>query len=99
MICGNFTTTDRGFHGEIRFFGFSEKVELLRIDGKESDRAPDFRIVAADDERVEFGPAWQNTSKAGRDYVSLKLNPVLAAPIYLRLVETRTAGKYVLLAD
>ena len=48
MICGNFKATDRGFHGEIRFFGLSEKVEILRIGDKASDKSPDYRIVAAD---------------------------------------------------
>ena len=49
MICGNFTTTDHGFSGEIRFFGKREQVVLLPIEGQDNEKAPHFRIVAADD--------------------------------------------------
>lgn len=99
MICGNFITTERGFAGEIRFFGFREQVELRRVEGKENDKAPDFRIVAADDERIEFGAAWKKTSKEQRDYVSFKLNPVIGSPVYLRLFETEIADEYELVSN
>lgn len=99
MICGNFIPTDRGYTGEIRFFGAREKVELVPVDGKDNDKAPDFRIVAADDGRIEYGAAWQKTSKEGRDYVSLKLNPVVAPPVYLRLFETEAGGEYELVSS
>ncbi|MCE4545076.1 DUF736 domain-containing protein [Sphingobium sp. WTD-1] len=99
MICGNFTATDRGFHGEIRFFGLSEKVEILRIDDKASDKSPDYRIVAADDERIEFGVGWLKATKDQKPYASLKLNPVLAPDVHLRLVSTETTGKFELKVD
>ena len=100
MICGNFVPTDRGYIGEIRFFGFREKVELHQVEGKDNEKAPDFRIHPADDERIEYGAAWRKTSKEGRNYVSLKLNPVVAQPVYLRLFESETvAGEYELLAS
>lgn len=99
MICGNFNPTDCGYTGEIRFFGTREKVELRRIDGKDNEKAPDFRIVAADNERIEYGAAWQKTSKEGRDYISLKLNLVVAPPVYLRLFETEVAGEYELVSN
>jgi len=57
MICGNFTFTDDGFTGEIRFFGKREQVVLLPIEDQDNEKAPHFRIVAADDERIEFGAA------------------------------------------
>lgn len=74
MICGNFKATDRGFHGEIRFFGSSEKVEILRIDEKASDKSPDYRIVAADNESIEFGVGWLKSGRDGKPYP-----PVIAA--------------------
>ncbi|MDB5575369.1 MAG: hypothetical protein JWR80_545 [Bradyrhizobium sp.] len=94
MICGLFTTTDRGLTGEIRFFGAREQVELRRVE-KESDKAPDYRILAVDDPRIDYGAAWCKTSKEGRDYLSLKLDSGLfPAPIYPRLYETDVAGEH-----
>ncbi len=98
MISGNFTTTDRGYAGEIRSFGVREKVELHRVE-KASDKAPDFRIHPADDERIDYGAAWQKVSKEGRDYISLKLTPLGAPPIYLRLRATDEPGEYELLTS
>ncbi len=91
MISGTFISTDRGFIGEIRSFGVREKVELHRI-AKASDKAPDFRIHPADDERIDYGVAWQKVSKEGRDYISLKLTPLAGEPIYLRLHEPGEYG-------
>lgn len=99
MIRGIFTTTNRGYTGEIRFFGTREQVELRPIDGKDNDKAPDFRIVAADDERIEFGAAWKKTSKEQRDYVSFKLTLPGGTPVYLRLFENETTGDYELVSD
>jgi uncharacterized protein (DUF736 family) len=100
MICGNFTTTEQGFTGEIRFFGFLEKVELRRIESKDSDKAPDFRIVPVDNLGIEFGAAWSKTSKEKRNYLSLKLCPVFGQPVYLRLFETvEDPGKFELVAS
>ena len=99
MIRGIFTTTNRGYTGEIRFFGTREQVELRPIDGKDNDKAPDFRIVAADDERIEFGAAWKKTSKEQRDYVSFKLTLPGGTPVYLRLFEYETTGDYELVSD
>lgn len=101
LLCGNFTPTDDGFTGEIRFFGQRpEQVVLRPIEDQDNEKAPHFRIVAADDERIEFGAAWRKTSKEGRKYISFKLNPVVAQPVYLRLFENETtAGQYELLAS
>lgn len=100
MICGIFTSTDYGFTGEIRFFGSCEEVRLIGVEGKDNDKAPDFRILPGDDDQVEFGAAWRKTSKNGRKYISLKLNPVLTPPVYLRLYESETIdGEYELVAS
>jgi uncharacterized protein (DUF736 family) len=95
MICGHFTTNDQGnLLGEVRFFGAREQVELRRVE-KASNKAPDFRILAVDNERFDYGAAWRETSKDGRDYLSLKLDSGLfPAPVYLRLYETDVAGEH-----
>lgn len=99
MITGTFTATDQGFSGEIRFFGKREQVLLRPVEPQENEKAPDFRIQPIDDDRIEFGAAWRRTSKGGRDYICLKLNPVVSAPVYLRLYETETAGVHELVVN
>lgn len=100
MIRGIFTTTDHGYAGEIRSFGVREQVELRRVEGKDNDKAPDFRIHPADDDRIDFGAAWAKTSKEQRAYVSLKLTHLGGTPVYLRLFENaETPGTYELVSD
>ncbi|MCQ9156192.1 DUF736 domain-containing protein [Acidomonas methanolica] len=99
MIRGIFTTTENGYIGEIRSFGVREQVELRRVEGKDNDKAPDFRIHPTDDDRIDFGAAWAKTSKEGRDYVSFKLTPLGGTPVYLRLFENETTGAYELISD
>ena len=61
------------------------KVKLVPTT-KDSDNAPDFRIVAG---TYELGAAWKKKAKeTGREYLSVKLDdPSLPAPIYGTLVE------------
>lgn len=100
MIRGTFTTTDRGYTGEIRSFGVREQVELRRVEGKDNDKAPDFRINPADDDRIDYGAAWAKISKENRPYVSFKLTLLGGTPVYLRLFENETTpGIYELVSD
>ena len=100
MIRGTFTTTDRGYTGEIRSFGVREQVELRRVEGKDNDKAPDFRIHPADDDRIDYGAAWAKISKENRPYVSFKLTLLGGTPVYLRLFENETTpGIYELVSD
>ncbi len=94
-ISGHFTTTETGIAGEIRFFGAREQVVLRRVEKTENEKSPDFRILAADDERIDYGAAWAKTSKDERNYISLKLDsPLFAGPTYPTLNETEATGEY-----
>ncbi|WP_230280024.1 DUF736 domain-containing protein [Altererythrobacter sp. H2] len=99
MIRGIFTTTENGYTGEIRSFGVREQVELRRVEGKDNDKAPDFRIHPVDDDRIDFGAAWAKTSKENRAYVSFKLTLLGGTPVYLRLFKDETSGTYELVSD
>jgi uncharacterized protein (DUF736 family) len=80
---GRFTRTAQGYAGRIKTLTFEVGLEL-RPNRKEHDKAPDFRIHAP---FGEFGAAWQRTSAAEREYLSVKLDdPALPAPIYASLV-------------
>ena len=59
--------------------------------GKHGDSQPDFVVLGApseEDGEFEFGAAWAKTSKAGKPYLSVKLDgPTLAQPINCALTK------------
>ncbi|MBD3817420.1 DUF736 domain-containing protein [Brevundimonas diminuta] len=92
---GTFTANDKGgFTGVIKTLTLNTKAGFRPVE-KESDKAPDFRVSAAD---MDIGAAWKKTSREGRDYISVKLDdPNFPAPVYATLSETDTAGEYTLI--
>jgi uncharacterized protein (DUF736 family) len=81
---GTFTKHENGFTGAVKTLSLNVKAKFIAAD-KESDKAPDFRILTGN---VEFGAAWKKTAQNGRDYLSVRLDdPSFAAPIFANLVE------------
>ena len=82
---GTFTKSENGgFSGAVKTLTLNVKAQLRPAE-KTNEKAPDFRIFAG---QTEFGAAWKQTSKDGRDYLSVKLDdPSFTAPIYASLVE------------
>jgi uncharacterized protein (DUF736 family) len=82
---GTFFPGENGsFHGAIRTITLDVEAEI-RPSAKESERAPDYRVIAA---AIEFGAAWRKTSRDQREYLSVKLDdPGFAAPVYASLIE------------
>ena len=81
---GIFTAQDDGFTGTLRTLILNVKVKIVPIP-KESENAPDYRIVAG---TVEVGAAWKKISKANRPYLSVVLDdPSFPATLYTRLIE------------
>lgn len=65
------------------------KAKFIPAD-KESDKAPDYRILAGS---VEFGAAWKKTAQNGREYLSVRLDdPSFAMPIFANLIEDKDAN-------
>lgn len=86
---GIFTKSDNGFAGAIRTLSLDVKAKFIPTD-KESDKAPDYRIVAGS---VELGAAWKKTAQNGREYLSVRLDdPSFAAPIFANLIEGEDAN-------
>jgi len=80
---GTFTKSADGFSGAVKTLTLNVKARLMPAE-KANEKAPDYRIFAGS---TEFGAAWKQTSKEGRDYVSVKLDdPSFPAPIYASLV-------------
>jgi uncharacterized protein (DUF736 family) len=75
-----------GYAGIIRTLTMSVRVRLIANDRKDTDGAPDFRIVAG---AAEIGAAWRRTRKGSEEaYLSVKLDdPALPQPIWGALLE------------
>ena len=81
---GTFTEQNKSFIGTVRTLTLNVKVKIVPND-KESESAPDYRIVAGN---FEIGAAWKKISKADKPYLSATLDdPSFPATIYARLVE------------
>lgn len=86
---GTFTKSETGFTGAVKTLTLNVKAKFIPAE-KESDKAPDFRILAG---AVEFGAAWKKTAQNGREYLSVRLDdPSFAAPIFANLIEGEEAN-------
>jgi uncharacterized protein (DUF736 family) len=86
---GTFTKTDNSFAGAVKTLSLNVKTTFIPTE-KESDKAPDYRILAG---AVEFGAAWKKTAQNGREYLSVRLDdPSFAAPIFANLIEGEDAS-------
>jgi uncharacterized protein (DUF736 family) len=81
-----------GYHGDI--FGCCEwrdlaSVRISPVPAKQGN-GPDYTVTAEPqicEGKFEIGAAWRKTSKAGKAYLSVKLdNPTFAAPINCALI-------------
>jgi uncharacterized protein (DUF736 family) len=83
---GTFTKSgDGAYSGAIKTLNLNIKNVQLRPAEKETDKAPDFRLIASG---VEIGAAWKKTSRSKRDYLSVTLDdPSFSAPVYANLVD------------
>jgi uncharacterized protein (DUF736 family) len=82
---GIFTAQNDSYTGSVRTLTLNVKVKIVPNE-KESENAPDYRIVAGN---FEIGAAWKKISRtAERPYLSVTLDdPSFPATIYARLVE------------
>lgn len=88
-LIGTFTAQDNGYTGTVRTLTLNVKLKIVASD-KDSDKAPDYRIVAGN---YEIGAAWKKVSKQDRPYLSVTLDdPSFPATIYARLLENEAGG-------
>jgi uncharacterized protein (DUF736 family) len=87
---GTFARDEHGvFYGTIRTVVLTVET-VIRPSEKESGKAPDYRVFAGP---LEFGAAWEKTSRKNQVYLSVKLDdPSFAAPIYASLMESEDGG-------
>ena len=83
---GTFTKSDNGFAGAVRTLSLNIEAKFISTE-KESDKAPDYRILAGS---VELGAAWKKPAQkdGGKIFYSVKLDdPSFSSPIYANLIE------------
>lgn len=91
---GTFTKSQDGaYNGAIKTLGFNVKSAQLRPVDNEEGKGPDYRVFAGD---TEFGTAKKRTSRANRDYLSVKLDdPSFQRPIWAAMVEAEEGYRLV----
>jgi uncharacterized protein (DUF736 family) len=90
-VIGTFSAVKDGYAGTIRTLLVNSKVRIVANDRKETEGAPDFRIMAG---VVEIGAAWRKT-KQGTDetYLRVKLDdPAWPQPVWGALIESTDDG-------
>jgi len=90
-VIGTFSTVKDGYAGTIRTLTMTAKVSILANDRKESEGAPDFRIMAGP---AEIGAAWRKIKQGSEEtYLRVKLDdPTLPQPIWGALLESSDDG-------
>src|ERR1700751_1179428 len=94
MQIGTFTKSgENGYSGELRSLLLSISEASITPVVAKTASGPDFVIIATrygigdDNYEYEIGTAWERTSRAGKKYLSVKLDcPTLAAPIHCALI-------------
>ena len=90
-VIGTFSVVKDGYAGTIRTLTMTAKVNILANDRKDSDGAPDFRIMAG---AAEIGAAWRKTKQGSEEtYLRVKLDdPILPHPVWGALLEAKEDG-------
>ena len=85
MIIGKFTQQGDVYAGNLYGIGFAIPYVVFSPVSAKQGNGPDFVVSGAtheDELASELGAAWTKTSKAGKAYLSVKLDsPVLVTPI------------------
>lgn len=87
MRIGTFRAADGGYSGQLRTLSLSIEISLVPADPSDSENAPDFRVVAGEDEGArEIGAGWKHVGEKAGDYVSLQIDdPSFLQPLRANL--------------
>jgi uncharacterized protein (DUF736 family) len=90
-VIGTFSAVKDGYAGTIRTLTMTARVRMIANDRKDSEGAPDFRIMAG---TAEIGAAWRKTKQGSEEtYLRVKLDdPMLPQPIWGALLEATEDG-------
>jgi uncharacterized protein (DUF736 family) len=91
-IIGSFTKNANGFSGAIKTLCLDVQAKFVPVP-KDSDKAPDFRILVGN---IEFGAGWKKSAQNGHAYISVRLDdPSFSNSIFANLVEAE-GSSYIL---
>jgi uncharacterized protein (DUF736 family) len=87
MRIGTFRAADGGYSGQLRTLSLSIEISLVPADPSDSDNAPDYRVVAGEDEDArEIGAGWKHLGEKAGDYVSVQIDdPSFVQPLRANL--------------
>lgn len=87
MRIGTFRAANGGYSGQLRTLSLSIEISLVPADLSDSENAPDFRVVAGEDEGArEIGAGWKHVGEKAGDYVSLQIDdPSFLQPLRANL--------------
>ena len=90
-VIGNFKADKDGYSGSIRTLTLNAKVRIIANDQKQSQGAPDFRVLVG---VMEIGAAWRKSSADDQSsYLSVRLDdPSFVEPIRAALLEKSDDG-------
>ncbi len=94
MKIGFFVTAKGGFAGHITTLTLDIGVVLLATEPSDNENAPDYRVIAGDDDEArEIGAGWKRTGEKAGDYVALQLDdPMFTAPLRANLFHEDGTG-------
>jgi uncharacterized protein (DUF736 family) len=83
MRIGTFRAADGGYSGQLQTLSLSIEISLVPADPSDSENAPDFRVVAGeDDDAREIGAGWKHVGEKAGDYVSVQIDdPSFVQPL------------------
>lgn len=88
MTCiGTFKTTRDGFSGRLRTLTIDRALTIIPADPGDAEKAPDFRILAGDDDGgFEVGAGWKRVGDKAGDFIAVQIeDPALAQPLRANL--------------
>ena len=87
MRIGTFRAAGGGHNGQLRTLSLSIEISLVPADPSDSDNAPDYRVVAGEDEDArEIGAGWKHVGEKAGDYVSVQIDdPSFVQPLRANL--------------
>ncbi len=87
MRIGTFIAADGGFAGHLHTLTLDIDLVLLPADARDSDNAPDFRVIADEgDDAREVGAGWKHVGEKAGDYVSVQIDdPTFVQPLRANL--------------
>ena len=94
MKIGFFIALDGGFAGHLTTLMLDINLVLSPVENRDSDNAPDFRVIAgSDDEAREVGAGWKHVGEKAGDYVAIQIDdPMFVQPLRANLFSDENNG-------